>query len=427
MALELDHIRKMVRLHLTQRDYEEAFCCLWKILENHQWVSQLKTLPDQSPPLYEQQDCTIYEEVDLVLGLPDNNCFQGRPLFDILQDNPLELLWILDFYLYSRVPGSAKPCQKIKNTLSDDPEDHVWIVPQHPSRAFRRTTFQQWTDNRKFHPCHTVFESRIQGIKVTVEPLHQHTNRAFNKLESLDQLKIHVADFRDQARPEWINGVAHRLTHVDERKNEVKRHLEKAARNRCHLVVFPELTVDECVRNSIVEWLRSNSTKPGRRPDPLQPGHNIVWVVAGSFHEQMTTDTRIWINRSHSYGHFGQEIHKHTKISRFSGLGMVEQIKEWSDIWVLHSALGLASTPICLDYCQSNPGAGIAGVLLDRLAIDMCFVPAMDGSNSAYRRKAEHLHRFHGTVSAVAMQYPEDTPVRRKSLSFVFPEAKLLS
>ncbi|MBA55546.1 MAG: hypothetical protein CMK89_13920 [Pseudomonadales bacterium] len=412
-------IKKRVAHYLQNGDFEEAFVGIWLLLRDKRELTRYKNKSMFQRPLYETASEDTYHDSSLVDNLRDASFkYQGHTLFEYLDHNPFELLWLLDFFLHSRRRAIANPTQRIRFELAPDSVEEIYLIPRNPLKTMARTSHYQVTDYWKCHPCHTVFPANIGGMSVHIDPINHRARDALRKLKSIEELRIYVNDLDDKVYPILDGGIAKGLSDVAARQQAVKQHLQQAAEQGCHMVVFPELSVNEDVRKEIVQWLRDNEYQ-----------HNIIWVVAGSFHEPLSEDTSRWINRSYSYGHSGVLMHKHTKFSQHGSLlGFVEDIKEWVDIWVLNTPLGLAGTPICLDFCQGNYCSNVDSYLLEQLVLELCFVPAMDKSKSAFKRKAEHLHRFGGTRSAVAIQRPPEVktslkskPRRKKPLSFVHP------
>lgn len=414
---EFEKLKQRIQFYLDQGALEEAFVGLWLMLQDKSMMVQCEQDSLLGVPIYEAISAEIYEEEDWVADLANtqNFTYKDRTLAEYLNCNPLEVLWLLDFYLYTRCRPSSNFTQTVTFQYTNHHSQTVYLIPRDPAKTLARSCHDQVTDKWKCYPCHTVFPAVIGGMAVHIDFLKPTAKIAFKKLKRVEEIKIYVDDLDDDVYPIWRDGVARRLSNLSRRKKVVLSHLQTAARQGYHMVVFPELSINNSVRKEIAAWLRKNKGK-----------HSIAWVVAGSFHERMTKDKRQWINRSYSYSHGGGLMHWHTKYSRFGKLcGEVENIKEWTDIWILNTPLGLAGTPICLDFCQSNPFAEVDGRLVDCLTLELCFVPAMVDSDSAFRDKAKNLHRFRGTRSAVAIQRPPVAPGEKdtikESLSFVYP------
>ncbi len=163
--------------------------------------------------------------------------------------------------------------------------------------------------------------------------------------------------------------------------------LEKCKKEDVHIVVFPELSIDEELRNDISEWLREKNTEK-----------TIIMVVAGSYHIYDKKRDR-YENKSIVFGYDGVPLWEQKKMNRveldendingflkstkkgfkdFKKLFTENDKKGWEDIegdnvLIIHdSSIGRMAITICIDYFVKEKVK-----LLIEPNVNMIFVPSM--------------------------------------------------
>ena len=409
--LELADIIAAAQNYSDNNNFEEAFICLWLITTQGPLFSEVRSrIKSDSVTLRSKAE--YYTDFSDVEFLEADKRYNKHPLNTYIETTPLLALWILDRFLLSRLPMQRNSSQIIEVELAGE-QHQYWLYRKDPNRILGRKVTKQYMDALRFCPGHGVTPRYTSGIEIKIEPLESTTADRLLKFETLDDLKVFYSHFDDAAMPEKKpdSGDAGKflfsgLVKEDAREAKLFETLAAAKDQGAHIVVFPELTITPKLRHSIVRWLHEVEDKE----------HSIIWIVAGSFHEEISDKSGAWINRSYSFGYEGQIIHKHTKFCSFGKLDDkgYEDIKLWRDIWLVETPLGLVATPICLDFCNTNSGSPSANIFSE-LMVDLCLVPAMAKSDSAHRRQAKDMKRFKGTRTVCAIQHTLDSKV---SLSF---------
>lgn len=402
MIYTLKELQEKAIEYIDHGQFHRAFLTLWQIIKKVDLFSDAreKVGKDSKCLAWVESKDEDYEDVKF---LGDDGLFYGKNIRDIIIESPLEGLWVLDRYLYA-----ARRYDNSKTTLVDIELKRIpleyWVVQRKPRKNLERSPAGQLQDALKYFPSHGVIPRNISGLNIYIEPVDSLIARELEKLSVEDDIEVYFSHFSngselvvDEERNKNGAFVAIGITKEQERIDEAINHLSMASKKGAKIVVFPELSVTESMRNAMAEWMVEKHKDT-----------SIIWIVAGSFHEQMSSDTSKWINRTYSIGPMGTTFHMHTKINAFGRENEThEDIREWRDIWLLETPLGLVATPICLDYCQSNSNAAASDVM-NELFLDLCLVPAMDKKNGAHIDKAKRLHREKGTSSIVAIQHPED-------------------
>jgi len=409
--LELADIIAAAQDYSDKNAFEEAFICLWLITTQGPLFSEARSrIKPDSVTL--RLKAEYYADLSDVEYLQANKLYNKHPLNTYIESSPLLALWILDRHLLSHLQMQRKSSRIIDVELAGEKHEY-WLFRRDPNRILGRKVSEQFMDALRFCPGHGIVPRYTKGIEIKIEPLESITAERLQKFDTLDNLKVFYSHFDDDAMPERKPDSGNTgkflfsgLMKEDAREAKLFETLAAAKDQGAHIVVFPELTITPKLHHSIVRWLYEVEDE----------NHSIIWIVAGSFHEEISDDSGAWINRSYSFGYEGQIIHKHTKFCSYGTLDDkgYEDIKLWRDIWLVETPLGLVATPICLDFCNINSGSPSANIFSE-LMVDLCLVPAMDKSDSAHKRQAKNMKLFKGTRTVCAIQHTVDSSV---SLSF---------
>ena len=171
--------------------------------------------------------------------------------------------------------------------------------------------------------------------------------------------------------------------------------LHAAWERRVHVLVLPELVVDEDLLGCCRDWLGKNNARERR----------LRLVVAGSRHCPAEAD---FANRCTVLGPLGDirweqdkrspyTLDKPELLDRLSPTVKIalafEPTALGAGLVVAQTALGRALTPICLDF--------IEGALWSELGADLYLVPAMTDGLGRFRDQARRLGGLHGAASFV--------------------------
>lgn len=155
---------------------------------------------------------------------------------------------------------------------------------------------------------------------------------------------------------------------LDDTPNQIVNALEHANSLNAHIVVFPELTIDENVREDVRTWLAFTD-------------HKILLVVAGSWHVKLSKDAKGFVNESLMYDNMGKEVLRHRKTTTFSFKAkktdkhaMHENIESHSHINLAMFPFGLSTLLICKDFCDLLSGVQET---LKLCSPDFIFLPTM--------------------------------------------------
>lgn len=407
---ELNRLVGIAKQYINEQKYEEAFVTLWHITQSNSVYNEAegkiaRKCPTRAP------DPRHYKNYLDIEFLDNDNTYQNIPLNTLIDQSPLYGLWLLDRFLRSRTLPGRTSAQPVDVNVSGQ-EQVFWLVRKNPLRVLDIKAVKKCADTWRFHPGHGVIPQFVKGTEIKIETLESTTADRLAEHVSVDHLRIHYSHFADTSRlesaykaPSATGLLYSGIDKEEERKAKIIASLDEALHKGAHIVVFPELTVTPALHRCIVDWLAANEAE----------AHTISWIVAGSFHEPCTDNPKKWMNRSYSFGYYGNEIHKHTKITKYGeAKSGYEDIKTWRDVWLVETPIGLFATPICLDYCNADNKSPAAGTF-SNLFVDLFLVPAMDEKDSAHKRQAIDLKRFGGSRSVVAIQHPKDNS---RSLSF---------
>jgi hypothetical protein len=171
--------------------------------------------------------------------------------------------------------------------------------------------------------------------------------------------------------------------------------LKAAWERHIHVLLLPELVVDEHLLQCCRDWLREHNERTPR----------LRLVVAGSRH---CPADGAFANRCTVLGFRGNTLWEQDKrshfflrdpadLARISPAVKIELAFEptalGASLVVAQTGLGRALTPICLDY--------IEGVLWDQLGADLYLVPAMTDGLRRFRKRADDLGGIHGAASFI--------------------------
>lgn len=174
--------------------------------------------------------------------------------------------------------------------------------------------------------------------------------------------------------------------------------LRAAWEAKVHILLLPELVVDEPLLQRCRNWLAHHNLREVR----------LRLVVAGSQHVADAEGGKDFFNRSTVLGYDGELLWQQDKCSPFvidnpvalAALCPSSQITKLFEptrlgvnIVLAEAALGRLLTPICLDY--------IEGILWDELGADIYLVPAMTEGLSRFKQQANTLGGRHGAASFV--------------------------
>jgi hypothetical protein len=167
--------------------------------------------------------------------------------------------------------------------------------------------------------------------------------------------------------------------------------LRKCIRENVHIVVFPELTINEKLRDYVSNWLKTNNKKK-----------KIIMVVAGSYHILKDKQKYKYENSCIVYRFDGKKLWEQRKMNQFqmdeSDLKKLKSSKEkgfekfrellenssrksWEKIdisnklTIYDSAIGRMAITICLDYFVKEKEK-----LLIEPHVNLIFVPSMSRS-----------------------------------------------
>jgi predicted amidohydrolase len=282
--------------------------------------------------------------------------------------------------------------------LFEDPAAWVQRRPVHNAPAFARqpNQLQHWMR------WHWVFPTGHHGITIHVRSSRDgvsfHT--ALSEALGNGELRVHLGGFDDGVTPKWITPPprygCETLSDEERRWASMLAVVQRAASEKAHVLLLPELTITPALRTRLADWLARN------------PDHPFQIVVPGSFHEEVAGVRR---NVAVAFDRFGDVILRHHKLCPMRVTagggdvpqGAIEDIEGASRIELVATPLGLLALGICLDFCEEG---GAFADLWQRIGPGVVLVPSMSGKATygAHQRRAHSLHRAHATVSAVAIQ-----------------------
>jgi predicted amidohydrolase len=210
------------------------------------------------------------------------------------------------------------------------------------------------------------------NLAFAVAPIYYDFEYSFKRFKSYEGVPYIFAEIKNRGKIKEI------ITHI----------LNRCLEEKVHILVLPELTIDEKLRGHISTWLRQNNTEK-----------TIIMVVAGSYHILKDKREDKYENSSVVYRYDGVEIWKQEKMNQFQmdeddikkfrtsterGFKELRTLfkptdkRAWeniepSNILLLHdSVIGRMAVAICLDFLVYEKGK-----LLIEPHVNLIFVPSM--------------------------------------------------
>ena len=235
--------------------------------------------------------------------------------------------------------------------------------------------------------------------------------RAFSPILEQRTLRIVVGGFLDASAPDWETAPpsygCSQLHNPDSRWRSVEHALNRAREYDAQVLVLPELTLCPALRARVACWLANNT-------------HSLALVVPGSYH---VLDGGRRFNEAWLLGPRGKRLLTHRKLRAMLIVRnptadnadtddldeVVEDIVEVPHLPMLMTPLGPLALAICLDFCNQTMAP-----LWQAVGPSMVLVPSMsnDATLRAHKRRAADLAREHGTISAIALQSPDEDRLR---------------
>ncbi len=175
----------------------------------------------------------------------------------------------------------------------------------------------------------------------------------------------------------------------------MRRHVADATRDRCDVVLWPELCVPEEAVADLVEHLEDTALKAAGRPSLLVPG---------SWHRGDGRDMR---NRLVAVDGFGESVvDLYDKRRKFRLELAPEAIEPGAAISILVMEDRLVAFSICLDFCDDNPP-----VVYEHLDVDLVLVPSMGGrsTTTSHLRHIPQQQSTHAAQVVVVQQVGVET------------------
>jgi len=233
-------------------------------------------------------------------------------------------------------------------------------------------------------------------------------------------------DFKGQSVSEsQTNYIFDNIINSDEVNEQLKNILRFATSWRVHIIVLPELTVDQSGREIISEFLMSQSRNPV-----------IMLVIAGSYH--VKSEAGEYVNEAVVFGYDGKCVRgregtienlqyvewrqqkanafnliakdiKNLRTAQNSVLQRLskilpdgttesyEMITELREIILMDTPLGRMAVAICRDFIASN----FFECLRD-CRVDMVFVPAMTSTLNEFEKRCQDLGRSNQAAVFIA-------------------------
>jgi len=262
------------------------------------------------------------------------------------------------------------------------------------------------------HLKNLIFYKEHENRKIEIRPIDLLVDQLL--LKQGEKLAIAVApitcnfrySFKGFRHGNEVSYVFESIKNRDQITRYIERILEKCRDNDVHIVVFPELTIDEDLRWLISKWLKKNNKDK-----------KIIMVVAGSFHilkdKQKDRKFDKYENSSIVYRFDGVELWKQVKMNRFQmdqgdikrtrdsdKKGYVEFKKLFKDtdskarekidisdtLIIKDSAIGRMAVTICLDHFVKEKDE-----LLSNPQVNLIFVPAMSRTLDKMKEASSYL------------------------------------
>lgn len=311
----------------------------------------------------------------------------------------LAVLEELDLELAGRRRGQAPFLREVRV-----PSGHYYVAPRPPGwwSAFRRqpAQLQSWLHH------HWVVPSKIGGYDVRFVQRRVRSDRRLWKAVQKGAVRVLVAGFQDGVAPDWQwrGDGPEEVFHADALDDEelrwkyLARILDDAHDARAHVVVLPELTIPNRLRERVRKWLREKRSV------------HLQLVVPGSFHVRRRREGgTVRFNAATLLDGHGTALLHHDKLTQLGWKGeedrphCCEGNAIGTRIDVLSTTLGAVAVPICLDFCQAGHPFP---ALWEEIGVAWALVPSMgdDTTVHAHERRARDTWTSHGQVTAVANQ-----------------------
>lgn len=315
--------------------------------------------------------------------------------------DPLVWLRALDEHIHATIsPDAQFECMAM-----DDGIGRSWVVAldrPNPGGALHRQfgNLAKWLDY-----VAVIAAENSKGIPVSVQEIpRSHRDWTADSLAS-NFLKVAVVNFDDgvQTLVEPDGELCFTCNGLDDAE---KRHLSaldfisKARAQGAQILVMPELTITEEIRDRLIDALRDAE----EAADGADHDFAIPIIVLGSFHE----------------GAVGHRRNHTVAVSGFDGTPLVAGDKRrpvtFSDpstgferketlncsptpITCLVTPIGIISLTICKDLFDGDPAE-----VLKSLPLSWLLVPSMSDKITPHENRAADLHKLNRTVVVVANQ-----------------------
>ncbi len=239
-------------------------------------------------------------------------------------------------------------------------------------------------------------------------------------LSLLDRVKVGLAPFAGLDDLQWIHDPDRphrqhgyyplRCTGADsgcDLTGRLEALLKRACETGVHLLLLPELCVDESLLKALQAWLKTHNL-----PDP-----RLRLVVAGSHHHGGDSDFR---NRATVLGQDGRVLWEQDKLTHFNlpasdfpgtpfatlkAPGLYEPFTLGEQLVLRDSCLGRLAVAVCIDLFEF-PG-------LEAMGVDGYLTPAMSPGLSRFTERARKLGGVNGAFTLVANARRQAPPEER--------------
>lgn len=357
---------------------------------HHVFVSLWRKLTDDYPSFQEAEQRALDNKVrHNEVKVDVKNLLMEKPSLTLLKrinDSPLAILEAMDEFLSDR-HGAKEDAPSVLVKI----KGKTYIIHRRICRDHHKIRHVHQTGHiRTYLRHHWIIPESINGIKISVIKIPVVHSR--NNLADRKTIKVFIGNFMDGVSPLWDNGHlpnyrAEILTDKEERWKGVEDLLHKAVRDNADILVLPELTVCQELREKVSLWLDENT-------------HPFSLALPGTFHQRLNGK---YYNFGELFDMRGKSVLSHRKLTTFGETGKREKIATGDTIHLLDTPIGLIAMPICFDFCEeSNPFAE----LWQKIGADWHLVPAYGNEKSirAHNRRATVLNRAHGALTVLSNQ-----------------------
>lgn len=364
---------------LLVEDIHRPFISLWlRLTENY--------------PLFQAVEQTSLDDMNRHKEVKEsviNLLMENPPLISATNIDtkfPLAILEALDEFL-----DFDKGTREDSPTAMKELYGKTYLVYRRVRRIHYKIRHVQQTGHiRSYLRHHWIIPEEIHGIKISVTKIPAYLPVA-NFLEK-KKIKSFIGSFTDGITPLWNKEHlpdyrAETLTDKEERWKGIQDLLHEAIKAKADILVLPELTVCQDLRERVALWLDENS-------------HPFYLVLPGSFHQSSCGE---YYNYGELLNMRGKPVLSHRKLTTFGEPGEREKITTGATIHLLDTPIGLIAMPICLDFCEeSSPFADLWQII----GADWHLVPAYGGKEniSAHNKRAAGLNRAHGAMTVLSNQ-----------------------